>query len=448
MFNWLFARRNHGTFILRIEDTDEERGREEWVSGILSALAWLGLECDEGPYRQSERYALYADALTRLWDGGYLYACGCSHEEVLERTKGNQTPGYDGHCRELGLAREGRALRFRTPRDGTTVVKDVIRGAVEFPHRAMEDFVVSKANSSPLFVLANVVDDIDMGITHVIRGEDLLPSTPKGILLWKALEGSEVELPVFAHLPMLVNEKRQKLSKRRDPVSLEYYREQGYLPEAFCNYLSLLGWNHPLGKELMTMKEIVQSFSLEDVNHSPAFFDVVKLTHIDGEHIRRLDSDEFIARSSAWLDTVTVPWERHCFEMDTYQRIAHLVQERVATFGEIIPMVDFFFLESPVYDKVAVESLVGNETTQRMLTMALNTFSDCSWETDTLHETTAAMGNEIGLKLSKAQAPIRVAVTGRRVGPPLFESMVILGREKVLARLQAFATLVARTTPE
>ncbi|MCL4434667.1 MAG: glutamate--tRNA ligase [Actinobacteria bacterium] len=448
LFNWLFARRNHGTFILRIEDTDEERGREEWVSGILSALAWLGLEYDEGPYRQSERSALHADALTRLWDGGYLYACGCNREEVLERTKGNQTPGYDGHCRELGLAREGRALRFRTPRDGITVVKDVVRGLVEFPHRAMEDFVVSKANGSPLFVLANVVDDIDMGITHVIRGEDLLPSTPKGILLWKALEGSAVELPVFAHLPMLVNEKRQKLSKRRDPVSLEYFSEQGYLPEAFCNYLSLLGWSHPSGKELMTMEEIIQSFSLEDINHSPAFFDVVKLTHMNGEHIRLLDADVFAARSSAWLDTAPVPWARDHFDMDTYRRIAHIVQERVATLAEIIPMVDFFFLESPIYDQAAIESLATNDTTRKIVTMALDIYSRCTWAPDALHEATAAMGNEIALKLSRAQAPVRVAVTGKRVGPPLFESMAILGRERVLARLHAFAALVARTTPE
>ncbi|MHB8263828.1 MAG: glutamate--tRNA ligase [Acidimicrobiales bacterium] len=447
LFNWLFARRHNGTFILRIEDTDKERGREEWVSGILSALAWLGLEYDEGPYRQSERSSLYASALSRLWDGGYLYACGCSHEEVLERTKGNQTPGYDGHCRELDLPREGRALRFRMPRDGVTVVNDVVRGTVEFPHRAMEDFVVSKSNGSPLFVLANVVDDMDMGITHVIRGEDLLPSTPKGILLWRALDSADAGLPVFAHLPMLVNEKRQKLSKRRDPVSLESYREQGYLPEAFCNYLALLGWSHPAGRELLAMDEIVSSFSLEDVNHSPAFFDAVKLTHMDGEHIRMLGADEFVARSSGWLDTVQVPWASDCFDMGIYRRIAHLVQERVATLAEIIPMVDFFFLESPVYDETAVESLAGHETTSMMLEMATNTFSDCAWEVDVLHEATAAMGNEVGLKLSKAQAPIRVALTGRRVGPPLFESMVILGREKILARLQAFAALMSATSP-
>ncbi len=262
LFNWLVARQSDGVFVLRIEDTDAERNREEWVEGIVTALHWLGMDPDEGPYRQSLRTERYHQAIDALWDAGCLYACDCTHDQIEARNKaaGILTPGYDGYCRERHLPRgEGRALRFRTPDEGKTTVQDVVRGAVEFPCAAMDDFVAVKANGAPLFVLANVVDDIDMAITHVIRGEDLLPTTPRGILVWEALAalgwttdgtfgpaGEPVPgLPVFAHLPMLVNEKRQKLSKRRDPVSVESYRDQGYLPAAFVNYLALLGWGPP-----------------------------------------------------------------------------------------------------------------------------------------------------------------------------------------------------------
>ncbi|HEX7459438.1 MAG TPA: glutamate--tRNA ligase, partial [Acidimicrobiales bacterium] len=267
LFNWLVARQSGGTYVLRIEDTDAERNREEWVDGILSALNWLGMDPDEGPYRQSLRTERYHQAIDALWDAGLLFACGCTHDEVTARNKaaGILTPGYDGHCRDRGLPRgEGRALRYRTPDDGVVTVPDVIRGDVEFPCTAMDDFVAVKGNGAPLFVLANVVDDIDMVITHVIRGEDLLPTTPRCILMWDALaslgwttDGTYGEagaptppLPVFAHLPMLVNEQRKKLSKRRDPVAVESYRDQGYLPEAFLNYLGLLGWSPPGGEEL------------------------------------------------------------------------------------------------------------------------------------------------------------------------------------------------------
>ncbi|HWE70430.1 MAG TPA: glutamate--tRNA ligase, partial [Acidimicrobiales bacterium] len=298
LFNWLVARQSGGTFVLRIEDTDTERNREEWVDGIQAAMHWLSMDPDEGPYRQSARLDRHLQVVDALWEGGFLYACDCSREEIDARNKaaGILTPGYDGYCRDRKLPRgEGRALRFRTPDSGVTTVVDVIRGDVEFPNSAMDDFVAVKASGAPLFVLANVVDDIDMQITDVIRGEDLLPSAPKNILMWEALAslgwvtdgstGADPEpippLPVFAHLPMLVNEQRKKLSKRRDPVAVESYRDQGYLPEAFVNYLALLGWSPPGGEEIFDVEQLVQWFDLKAVNHSPAFFDVVKLTHIN-----------------------------------------------------------------------------------------------------------------------------------------------------------------------
>jgi len=458
LFNWLVARQSGGTFILRIEDTDAERNREEWVDGIISAMHWLGMDPDEGPYRQSARSGRYHQAIDALWDGGFLYACGCTHEEVDARNKaaGILTPGYDGHCRTLGLPRgEGRALRFATPSDGTTVVRDVIRGDVEFPCAAMDDFVAVKASGAPLFALANVVDDIDMAITHVIRGEDLLPTTPKCILLWEALAScgwttdgtagpagaSTPGLPVFAHLPMLVNEARKKLSKRRDPVAVESYRDQGYLASAFVNYLGLLGWSPPAdGVEIFTPEQMVEWFRLEDVNHSPAFFDVAKMTHVNGTYIRDLPVEAFIEACQPWLAGPAAPWPEGGFDAEAFAAMAPVVQERVAVLGEVPGMVDFLFLaEPPVDDEAWAKAVAGDEGAPAILAAAIDAYEVLrpTWGAEALHAATLSVAEGVGRKLGKAQAPIRVAVTGRRVGPPLFEALEVLGPERTLARLGA-----------
>ena len=465
LFNWLVARQSGGTFVLRIEDTDTERNREEWVDGIITAMHWLSMDPDEGPYRQSDRTARYHKAVDALWNGGFLYGCGCTRQEVDDRNKaaGIATPGYDGYCRDRGLARgEGRALRFRTPDEGVTTVVDVIRGDVEFPCSAMDDFVAVKATGAPLFVLANVVDDIDMGITHVIRGEDLLPTTPRGNLVWEALasigwqtDGSTgigaaptPPLPVFAHLPMLVNEQRKKLSKRRDPVAVESYREEGYLPQAFVNYLALLGWSPPGDVEIFDLDQLVAWFALEDVNHSPAFFDVVKLRHMNGEYIRALPVDAFVAACRPWLEGDGVPWPDGAFDEAVFVRLAPLVQERVAVLGEVPAMVDFLFLDEPPIDPDDwAKVIAGDEVAEPILVGAIEAYQGLAaggsgagvagWTSEALHAATLAVGEQVGRKLGKAQAPIRVAVTGRRVGPPLFEPLEELGPERVLARLQS-----------
>jgi glutamyl-tRNA synthetase len=464
LFNWLVARQSGGTFVLRIEDTDAERGREEWVDGIISAMHWLSMDPDEGPFRQSLRAGRYYQAVDALWEGGILYACDCTRDQIDARNRaaGIQTPGYDGHCRSRGLPREGNALRFRTPDGGVTVVDDVIRGPVEFPCAAMDDFVAVKANGSPLFVLANVVDDIDMAITHVIRGEDLLPTTPKGILTWEALVGlgwrtdgstgagvgPAPGLPVFAHLPMLVNEQRKKLSKRRDPVAVESYRDQGYLPDAFVNYLGLLGWSPPGGEETFDAAQMLQWFRLEDVNHSPAFFDVDKLTHLNGEYVRAMPLDAFIEACRPWLTGDRAPWPDAAFDEKAFTAIAPLVQERVAVLAEVPAMVDFLFLEDPPVDEDSwARSVAGDEQAGTILAAAIGAYRGLvdDWRRDALHAATLAVGEGVGRKLGKAQAPIRVAVTGRRVGPPLFESIELLGAERTLARLEA---ALDRTTGE
>lgn len=469
LFNWLVARQSGGTYVLRIEDTDAERNREEWVDGILTALHWLGMDADEGPYRQSLRTERYHQAVDALWDAGRLYACACTHDEVTARNKaaGILTPGYDGHCRSLGLARgEGRALRFIVPTEGTTVVPDVIRGDVEFPCAAMDDFVAVKGNGAPLFVLANVVDDIDMAITHVIRGEDLLPTTPKCILMWDALAGlgwttdgsfgapgaPTPPLPVFAHLPMLVNEARKKLSKRKDPVAVESYRDQGYLADAFVNYLGLLGWSPPDdGVEVFTRDQMVDWFRLADVNHSPAFFDVAKLTHMNGEYIRALPVDEFVAACGPWLSGDGVPWADAAFDESAFRAMAPVVQERVAVLGEVPAMVDFLFLDVPEFDPDAwAKAMAGDDGAPGILSAAIDAYVALGddWSAAALHAATLAVAEAAGRKLGKAQAPIRIAVTGRRVGPPLFEALEVLGPERTLARLRSAAAHVAAgTTP-
>ncbi|HEY5250612.1 MAG TPA: glutamate--tRNA ligase [Acidimicrobiales bacterium] len=444
LFNWLFARQNDGVFILRIEDTDAERNREEWAEGIVTSLEWLDMAPDEGPFRQSERADRTAAAVDTLWAAGAVYACDCSREVIDARTKGNATPGYDSFCRDRGLDRTAGALRFRTPDVGEVVVQDLIRGDVVFPCTSIEDFVVVKSSGAALFVLANVVDDIDMGITHVIRGEDLLPSTPKGLLLWQALQGPAALLPKFAHLPLLVNAKRQKLSKRRDTVAVESYREEGYLADAMRNYLALLGWSHPDGREILSVAELIEQFRLEDVNNSPAFFDVEKLRWMNGEYIRAMSVDAFIEAARPWTSPPVAAWPAERFDEDVFRRMAPLVQERVTVLSEVTAMVDFLFIEAPTIDEATWATVQVDATAPEILQQALDAYESCSWSAESLHEVTSALAEKVGRKLGKAQAPIRIAVTGRRVGPPLFESMEVLGRQAVLARIGAMADELRR----
>jgi glutamyl-tRNA synthetase len=429
LFNWLYARSVGGTFILRIEDTNAALARDELIEGIQRTLRWLGIDWDEGPYRQSERAGAYAEAAARLQEGGRAYFCDCTPDEVKARVKDDS--GYDGFCRDRGLT--AGALRFRSPDEGATVVHDVIRGDVTFEHATIEDFVILRTDGSSVFLLANAVDDLDMAVSHVIRGEDLLAATPKVLLIREAL--GDQHPPVFAHVPLIVNEKRQKLSKRRDDVAVEEFRERGYLAEAMRNYLALLGWAPADDREILPIEDMVAEFRIEDVKPSPAFFDVKKLDAINGEYIRALPVATFVRECLPWLES-DPPWPPERFDLAVFEAIAGHVQERARTLAEVPAMVDFLFLEEPAVDQPAWDkAITRNPAAAGVLDEAMACYREAHWDTEELHRLTAALADRHGLKLAKAQAPIRAAVTGRSVGPPLFESLHLLGRERTLERL-------------
>jgi glutamyl-tRNA synthetase len=434
LFNWVVARQSGGTLVLRIEDTDAARNRPEWTEGIVRSLAWLGITPDqyEGPYLQSENLALHQATAQRLYEQGRAYYCDCTREEIVART-GNPHRGYDGHCRDRGLGpAEGRALRFRTPDEGATVVDDLVRGKTSFENVTLEDFVIARADGSVLFLLANVVDDITQRITLVIRAEEHLSNSPKQQLLWLALEQ---EPPTWAHVPIIVNEKRQKLSKRRDKVALEDFRDEGYLASAMRNYLMLLGWAPKGDREIVPWETIEAEFRLEEVNPSPAFFDVKKLRAFNGDYIRALSEADFVQACQPWLQPPAAPWAADRYDPAVFAALAPLAQTRVSLLAEITDMVDFAFLDGPATDAASWDKAM-KEPAAPLLAEVQQAYEVVPWQADALRIKLEEIGAGYGLKLGKAQAPVRVAVTGRTVGLPLFESLEILGRDQTLRRLQ------------
>ncbi|WP_250905763.1 glutamate--tRNA ligase [Nonomuraea sp. NEAU-A123] len=429
LFNWALAEQSGGRFVLRVEDTDATRNRPEWTEGIISALDWIGINGTnpvfEGPYFQSAYEPQHREAVAKLLADGKAYFCDCTRETLVART-GSEHKGYDGFCRDRGLT-EG-AVRFRTSDEGVTVVEDVIRGRVEFPNDAQEDFVIARTDGSPLYVLANAVDDITQRITHVVRGEEHLGNAAKQQLLWPALGANP---PVWAHLPVIVNEQRKKLSKRRDKVALEDYRDDGYLAEAMVNYLMLLGWGPGDDREIMPWAEMVPLFKLEDVNSASAFFDEKKLRAFNGEYIRALPVETFEERCSPYLEA---DWDREMFS-----KVAALAQTRIAVLAEIRQNVDFLFLDEPVFDEASWDKAMKNSPVE-ILSGYLERLETVNWDPESLKEALEQVGASHSLKLGKAQAPVRVAVTGRTVGLPLFESIEVLGRERTEERIRAALT--------
>jgi glutamyl-tRNA synthetase len=435
LHNWALARHTGGTFVLRIEDTDEARNRPEWTQGIIDALAWIGISADdshfEGPHFQSANAAAHVTAANQLFELGFAYYCVLTADEIQARAKELGRSGYDGYSRDRGLGPgPGRVLRFRVP-DGSTVVRDQVRGDVVFENSTIEDFVLLRGNGSPMFLLANVVDDIEMRITDVVRAEEHLPNTPKQQMLWSALGH---EPPSWGHVPVLVNEQRKKLSKRRDKVALEQFRDEGYLADAMVNYLMTLGWTPAGDSEIVDWSEIEATFRLEDVTHSPAFFDVKKLDAFNGDYIRAMPLAAFIARAA---EEIPAEWDRA-----TFAEIAPYIQERLVRFDEVPGKVDFLFWPSHApleYDEPSWTKAFGPAWASPLLDDLIGAFTELGagrWTADALKSATEHVMERYELKLGKAQAVPRVAVTGRAVGPPLFESLEVLGHDETLRRLR------------
>ncbi|MFD4752394.1 MULTISPECIES: glutamate--tRNA ligase [unclassified Streptomyces] len=457
LFNWAFARHHQGTLVFRVEDTDAARDSEESYEALLDSLRWLGLDWDEGPevggphapYRQSQRMDVYRDVARRLEESGHAYRCYCTTEELDARREAaraaGRPSGYDGHCRDLGAEQvaayeaEGRKpiVRFRMP-DKAITFTDLVRGELTFAPENVPDYGIVRANGAPLYTLVNPVDDALMEITHVLRGEDLLSSTPRQIALYEALIELDLakEIPAFGHLPYVMGEGNKKLSKRDPQASLNLYRERGFLPEGLLNYLSLLGWSFSPDEDIFTLDQMVAKFEIGDVNANPARFDLKKAESINGDHIRMLSVEDFTARCAPWLRAPFAPWAPEDFDPAAFAALAPLAQTRLTVLSDITANVDFLFLDEPAIDETSWNKAM-KEGSDALLATARAKIAEADWKAEALKEAVLEAGTEHGLKLGKAQAPVRVAVTGRTIGLPLFESLEILGREKTLARIDA-----------
>ncbi|MDO8362232.1 MAG: glutamate--tRNA ligase [Actinomycetota bacterium] len=445
LWNWALAHSEGGTFVLRIEDTDEARNQPEWTQGIIDALAWIGIGADdphfEGPYFQSHYAEQHVAAAQQLFASGDAYYCDMTAADVEARNKAEGNQGYQGWSRDRGLEHgPGRVLRFRVP-EGTTTVHDLVRGEVAFDNVLIEDFVLLRGNGSPMFLLANVVDDQAMAITHVVRAEEHLPNTPKQQMIWRALGHQP---PVWAHVPVLVNEQRKKLSKRRDKVALEMYRDEGYMSAAMVNYLMTLGWTPKGESEIAEWPQMQADFRLEDVNHSPAFFDLKKLAAFNGEYIRMLTPEQFLAACRPWLFSDNAPFTADRFDEAKFLAMAPHIQPRCVTLADAAGVIDFLFLADPVIDRAAWAKTFAAPESVAVLRASTAAYEVLPlWNAEALKATLEITGEAHGLKLGKAQAPVRVAVTGRTVGPPLFEALEALGRDESLRRMRVAEAAVA-----
>lgn len=461
LFNWLFARKHRGTFVIRIEDTDRERIVPGAVEALLDAVTWFGLDWDEGPrvggpygpYEQSARLPIYHEHVERLIQAGAAYRCYCSSErlEALRREQQarKEPPGYDRRCRWLTAAERAHeeargvpfVVRFAVPLEGSTTFHDVIHGDITWENRVLDDFVILKSDGFPTYHLAHMVDDHLMKISHVLRGDEWISSTPRHILLYRAFGWDP---PVFAHLPPILGPDRKKLSKRHGPTAIAAFQEAGYLPEALLNYLALCGWAPPGDREVLSLPELVELFSLERVSRTGAIFDHAKLDWFNGVYIRSLSPEELANRLRPF-----VPEASH---VDPHRFVAMvaLVQDRLRTLSEARDLLDYFLREQIDYDPSA---LVQRGMTRRETIEALKASLEVAervepFDHQTLETEFRALTERLGLRTSQLFMSIRVACTGRTATPPLFETMEVLGRERVLARLRrAIELLEAQPEP-
>ena len=440
LFNWLIARHFGGTFILRIEDTDRERSKAQFVTEILDAMTWLGLTWDEGPYRQSERLPIYHDYIQRLVERGAAYCCNCPPQDLEARRKDalarGEKPKYDGHCRDLKLpAGPDTAVRFKTPQTGVTHWDDQIKGPIAFDNQELDDLVIERADGIPTYNFAVVVDDLTMGVTQVIRGEDHIPNTPRQLVIYEALG---VAPPLFAHMPLMLGKDRAKLSKRHGAVSVTAYREQGYLPQALVNYLARLGWSHG-DQEIFSRDELIKYFNLDHVTTSPGVFDEEKLQWLNSHYFKEMPPLELARELTPFLHYLN-----EAPDQEYLARVVTTLSARSKTLVEMAEAARFYFQDPRPYDAKAAQKFLTPAAVPNLREIALRLTQLPEVNEAALSQLFADLGQATGVKMVNLAQPVRVALTGRTASPGLFEIISILGRDETLRRLENAIELAER----
>jgi len=444
LFNWLFARHYGGKFILRVDDTDLQRSTKESMKGILEGLKWLGIDWDEGPIYQSQRLEEYRKFANKLLKEGKAYYCFCTKEELEEMRKQAEKEGrppmYTGKCRNLTkeqieeYLRQGKkpVIRLKVPQQGKTVVHDIIRGDVEFDNSTFDDFIIMKSDNMPTYNFATVVDDYQMGITHVIRAEEHLSNTPKQILIYEALG---LETPQFAHVSMVLAPDRSKLSKRHGATSVQEFEEQGYLPEAIVNYITLLGWMPKDGEEIFDVSKSIKEFTLERVSKNPAVYDVQKLTWINGHYIRNYDLDKLTEAVIPFLKDKNLIREE--FDYDYIKKIVSIVREREKTLVDIADAMSYYFTEVNEYEEKGVKKYFTKEKVAEILKKAAETLKEVEpFDKFTTEKVYRKLVEELQISSGELFHPTRLAISGRTFGPGLFDIMELLGKERTIQRIE------------
>ena len=438
LFNWLFARQQKGVFILRIEDTDQSRSTDESIHAIIDGMKWVGLDWDEGPYRQTERMDLYHGHAMQLLERGHAYWCACTAEELDARRKEAEAEGlsqkYDGRCRDRGLTNQAgdEALRFKAPQDGETVVDDLIKGKIVFDNAVQDDLIILRSNGYPTYNFSVVVDDALMNITHVVRGDDHLTNTPRQVPIFQALG---FPVPQFGHLPMILGSDKARLSKRHGATSIMAYKDMGYLPDAMVNYLVRLGWSHG-DQELFTREELIEKFSWKNVQTSAAVFNPEKLLWVNAEYIKMNPPVQVAQALVPLLEAAGLREEVHAVSDSGLEQLVVLVKERAKTLVEMVDWVKPYFEQAVVFDEAATKKFLTPDVVPilgKLLARfeAIPVFSKQTWE-----EAFKQLVEEEGIKMGQLAQPVRVALTGRTASPGLFDVMEILGRDRTLFRLR------------
>jgi len=444
LFNWLYARHTRGKFILRIEDTDTARSSQESVDAILESLNWLGIDWDEGPYFQSQRFNIYQDHIQKLVESGHAYYCDCPPERLEEIRKAAMASGgkpkYDGKCRERGLKpSEETVVRFKAPLIGTTILNDVVKGSIVFENSELDDFIIARKDGTPTYNFVVVVDDITMGINVIIRGDDHVMNTPKQILIYKALCAA---LPVFGHVPMVLGSDRSRLSKRHGAMSVLAYRDMGYLPEALINYLVRLGWSYG-DQEIFTRDDLIEKFSMERLGKSPGVFNPEKLLSVNAEHIKRTPTGILAERLRPFLVARGIQVEGG----PDLEGVVSTLVERSKTLAEMADSAIFYFEENVVYEEAAAKKFLNAESAAILHHItkqlkALTTFGEKE-----LEGAFKSVMEQTGLKLGKVAQPVRVALTGKTASPGIFEILHVLGKERTVGRLMRAITFIEAQRP-